>query len=58
MKIIDNACGLQPIHPLKGYAVSWDFQFDKELTKFEIFLKSFGIIFVYKENYFDYFFLY
>eukprot|EP00944_MAST-04C_sp_MAST-4C-sp1_P007211 g7211.t1 len=29
MKVIDNACGLQPIHPLKGYAVSWDFQFDK-----------------------------
>ena len=29
MKTINNACGLQPVHPLKGYAVSWDFQYDK-----------------------------
>ena len=26
MKTINNACGLQPVHPTKGYAVSWDFQ--------------------------------
>ena len=50
MKIIDNACGLQPIHPLKGYAVSWDFRLIRELTKFENFFKNlFGIIFVYRE---------
>jgi hypothetical protein len=26
MKTINNTCGLQPVHPIKGYAVSWDFQ--------------------------------
>merc|ERR1711871_364470 len=29
MKSVNNACGYHPIHPLKGYCQSWDFQYDK-----------------------------
>ena len=29
MKSVNNACGYHPVHPLKGYCQSWDFQYDK-----------------------------